>query len=58
MKPKHPVNTDDAAQSGEKKGAVKAPKKTVDVATLEKSTATSSTNPDSDGPVAAGQASG
>jgi len=48
--------TNDDAQSGKQKNLNKQQKKRVDVATLEKSTATS--NPKNPGPIAVGEASG
>jgi hypothetical protein len=53
------TKTNDDAQSGRQKGIdKKKDKEPVDVATLEKSNATSGTDPNDPGPVAAGEASG
>jgi hypothetical protein len=53
-----PVKTNDDAQSGTQKGIEKQnKKKLVDVATLEKSDATSVTDSQSENPVAVGEAS-
>jgi hypothetical protein len=49
-----PIKTNEDAQSGKQKGIEKQDKKPVDVATLEKSEATSDKN---SGPVAVGEAS-
>lgn len=55
---KTPIKTNDDAGSGQKKGIEKQNnKKPVDVATLEKSSATSGNDPKSSGPVATGEAS-
>lgn len=53
-----PTKTNDDAQSGSRKNIDKQKKEPVDVATLEKSNATSATNPEKSGPVAVGEASG
>jgi hypothetical protein len=54
-----PIKTNDDAQSGVQKGIEKQnEKKPVDVASLEKSNATSTTDSDSSDPVAASQACG
>ena len=52
-----PAKTNADVQNCEQKGISKKNKKPVDVATLEKSSATSGNDPQSPGPVAAGEAS-
>lgn len=54
---KDTVKINDVAGNDSKKNSDK-PKDAVDVATLEKSNATSATNPKKSGPVAVGEASG